>query len=166
MAGSRRFCVMDNTTENYIIHIIHKISPYLERWWSDLMVFNFCFYLFNCICSGYLFAFEVSKSQKFPTGILQTNDGWSLFLSPIFSMIGHTDFMSLIQAQRIKQVVVVTVLMDGDHLYIKSPGWARVSLLYANSMLNACWSDSRQGRGFPHPCDQFCPSALPFPLSC
>ena len=52
------------------------------------------------------FAFEISKTQQFPNGILKTNDGWSLFLSPIFSMIGQSDMMNLINAQRIMSVVI------------------------------------------------------------
>jgi len=52
------------------------------------------------------FAFDVSKTQQFPTGILKTNDGWSLFLSPIFSMIGNSDMMTLINAQRITSIVI------------------------------------------------------------
>ena len=55
------------------------------------------------------FAFEVSKTQKFPTGILHTNDGWPLFLSPIFSIIGNSDFMSLVHAQRITSIVISTL---------------------------------------------------------
>ena len=55
------------------------------------------------------FAFEVSKTQKFPTGILHTNDGWPLFLSPIFSIIGNSDFMSLVHAQRITSMVLSTL---------------------------------------------------------
>ena len=52
------------------------------------------------------FAFEISKTQQFPNGILKTNDGWSLLLSPIFSMIGQSDMMNLINAQRIMSVVI------------------------------------------------------------
>ena len=50
------------------------------------------------------FAFEVSKSHNFPVGILHTNDGWPLFLSPIFSLIGHSDMMTLINVQRIASI--------------------------------------------------------------
>jgi len=52
------------------------------------------------------FAFEVSKNQKFPFGILQTNDGWPILLSPIFTIIGQSDMMNLINAQRITSVVI------------------------------------------------------------
>ena len=52
------------------------------------------------------FAFEISKTQKFPTGILGTNDGWPLFLSPIFSVIGQSDMMTLINAQRVTSIVI------------------------------------------------------------
>ena len=52
------------------------------------------------------FAFEISKTQKFPTGILGTNDGWPLFLSPIFSVIGQSDLMTLINAQRVTSIVI------------------------------------------------------------
>ena len=56
---------------------------------------------------GYFsFAFEISKTQEFPTGILATNDGWSLFLSPIFTMIGQSDMMNLINAQRITSILL------------------------------------------------------------
>ena len=65
------------------------------------------------------FAFEVSKSQKFPIGILQTNDGWPLFLSPIFSMIGHTDFMSLIHAQRITGITISTLTIISVYVLSK-----------------------------------------------
>ena len=50
------------------------------------------------------FAFEVSKSHNFPVGILHTNDGWPLFLSPIFSLIGHSDMMTLFNVQRITSI--------------------------------------------------------------
>ncbi len=79
----------------------------------------------------FTFAFEVSKSQKFPTGILQTNDGWSLFLSPIFSMIGHTDFMSLIQAQRITSVVISTLTAIPVYILVKKFARPKYALIGA-----------------------------------
>ena len=59
---------------------------------------------------GYFaFAFEISKTHQFPAGILITNDGWSLFLSPIFSIIGQSDMMNLINAQRITSIVLSSI---------------------------------------------------------
>ena len=52
------------------------------------------------------FAFEVSKTHQYPVGIQTTNDGWPLFLSPIFSIIGQSDMMTLINAQRISSVII------------------------------------------------------------
>ena len=52
------------------------------------------------------FALETSKTFEFPNGILKTNDGWSLFLSPIFSIVGNSDMMSLVNAQRITSIVI------------------------------------------------------------
>lgn len=52
------------------------------------------------------FAFELSKHGKFPTGILGTNDGWSIFLSPFFTLVGLEDFMNLIYTQRIVSIVL------------------------------------------------------------
>ena len=51
------------------------------------------------------FAFETSKTHQFPSGILKTNDGWPLFLSPIFSIIGQSDMLTLINAQRITSIL-------------------------------------------------------------
>ena len=65
------------------------------------------------------FAFEVSKTQKFPTGILHTNDGWPLFLSPIFSIIGNSDFMSLVHAQRITSIVISTLTIIPVYILAK-----------------------------------------------
>ena len=55
------------------------------------------------------FAVELSKNRVFPYGILPTNDGWSLFLSPFFSLIGLDNFMNLIYTQRILSVVISTI---------------------------------------------------------
>jgi len=52
------------------------------------------------------FAFEVSKTHQYPIGIQTTNDGWPLFLSPIFSIIGQSDMMNLINAQRITSIII------------------------------------------------------------
>jgi len=65
------------------------------------------------------FAFEISKTQKFPTGILHTNDGWPLFLSPIFSIIGNSDFMSLVHAQRITSIVISTLTIIPVYILTK-----------------------------------------------
>ncbi len=54
----------------------------------------------------FTFAFETSKTYQFPTGILKTNDGWPLFLSPIFSIIGTSDMMTLVNAQRVTSVII------------------------------------------------------------
>jgi len=55
------------------------------------------------------FAFEISKTHQYPVGILKTNDGWSLFLSPIFSIIGQSDMMTLINVQRISSVIISSI---------------------------------------------------------
>ena len=55
------------------------------------------------------FAVELSKNGIFPAGILHTNDGWSIFLSPFFSIIGLNDFMNLIYTQRILSIVISTI---------------------------------------------------------
>ena len=65
------------------------------------------------------FAFEISKTQQFPTGILKTNDGWSLFLSPIFSIIGHSDMMNLINAQRITGIIISSLTIIPVYLLCK-----------------------------------------------
>jgi len=57
------------------------------------------------------FAFEISKTNQFPVGIQKTNDGWPLFLSPIFSIIGHSDMMTLINAQRITSVIISSLTL-------------------------------------------------------
>ena len=67
----------------------------------------------------FLFAFEISKTQQFPTGILKTNDGWSLFLSPIFSIIGHSDMMNLINAQRITGIIISSLTIIPVYLLCK-----------------------------------------------
>ena len=67
----------------------------------------------------FLFAFEISKTQQFPTGILKTNDGWSLFLSPIFSIIGQSDMMNLINAQRITSIVISSLTVIPVYLLCK-----------------------------------------------
>tara|TARA_Y100000590_G_scaffold401389_1_gene486210 strand:+ start:7687 stop:9237 length:1551 start_codon:yes stop_codon:yes gene_type:complete len=54
----------------------------------------------------FTFAIEISKTNQFPTGILKTSDGWSLLLSPIFSIIGTTDIMTLVNAQRITSIII------------------------------------------------------------
>ena len=67
----------------------------------------------------FLFAFEISKTQQFPTGILKTNNGWSLFLSPIFSIIGQSDMMNLINAQRITSIVISSLTVIPVYLLCK-----------------------------------------------
>ena len=52
------------------------------------------------------FAFELSKNGKFPSGILDTNDGWPIFLSPFFTLVGLEDFMNLVYTQRIVSIVL------------------------------------------------------------
>ena len=54
----------------------------------------------------FTFAVEISKTNQFPTGILKTSDGWPLLLSPIFSIIGTTDIMTLVNAQRITSIII------------------------------------------------------------
>ena len=36
----------------------------------------------------YAFGYEIAISQNYPLGILGTNDGWSIFLSPFFALLG------------------------------------------------------------------------------
>jgi len=55
------------------------------------------------------FAFEFSKNGIYPNGILHTNDGWSIFLSPFFSIVGSSDFMNLIYTQRIVSIILSTM---------------------------------------------------------
>ena len=57
----------------------------------------------------FYFAAELSKNGVFPNGILHTNDGWSIFLSPFFSLIGLNDFMNLIYLQRILSIIISTI---------------------------------------------------------
>ena len=53
-----------------------------------------------------IFALETSKTNQFPIGILKTNDGWPLFLSPLFSIIETSDIMTFVNVQRITSIVV------------------------------------------------------------
>ena len=78
------------------------------------------------------FAFEISKSQKFPIGILHTNDGWSLFLSPIFSLIGNSDMMTLINAQRITSIFISSLTIIPVYFLCKKFASPKISLIGAS----------------------------------
>ena len=54
----------------------------------------------------FTFAVEISKTNQFPTGIVKTSDGWPLLLSPIFSIIGTNDIMTLVNVQRITSIII------------------------------------------------------------
>ena len=60
----------------------------------------------------YSFGYEIALSKSFPVGILGTNDGWALFLSPFFMLFNNTDFMTLNLIQRSFSIVlsVITVI--------------------------------------------------------
>tara|TARA_B100000029_G_scaffold476258_1_gene520256 strand:+ start:3744 stop:5297 length:1554 start_codon:yes stop_codon:yes gene_type:complete len=77
------------------------------------------------------FAFEVSKNQQFPEGILKTNDGWPLFLSPLFSLIGHYDMMTLINAQRITSIIISSITVIPIYFLCKKIVSSRYALVGA-----------------------------------
>ena len=56
----------------------------------------------------YVFGYEIAISQNYPLGILETNDGWSIFLSPFFTIFHNTDFMTLNFVQRILSIIIST----------------------------------------------------------
>ena len=56
----------------------------------------------------YAFGYEIAISQNYPLGILETNDGWSIFLSPFFTIFHNTDFMTLNFVQRILSIIIST----------------------------------------------------------
>lgn len=75
------------------------------------------------------FGIELSKTWTFPIGILNTNDGWSIFLSPIFSIIGYSDFMNLIYSQRLTSVILSSLTIIPIYLLCRQFTSSNFSLI-------------------------------------
>lgn len=54
----------------------------------------------------FMFAISIIQNERFPTGILMTNDGWSVFLSGFFYLFNQNDMFFLMNVQRCISIAI------------------------------------------------------------
>lgn len=54
----------------------------------------------------FMFAASIAQNGEFPTGILMTNDGWSIFLSIFFYFFNQNDMFFLMDVQRYVSIII------------------------------------------------------------
>lgn len=54
----------------------------------------------------FMFAVSIAQNGEIPTGILMTNDGWSIFLSGFFYLFGQNDMFFLMGVQRYISIMI------------------------------------------------------------
>lgn len=67
----------------------------------------------------FIFAYDFAKTGIMPSSILETNDGWSMFLSFIFKIIGLDDFNLLNSTQRVTSIVLSSLTIIPIYLICK-----------------------------------------------
>ena len=82
-----------------------------------------------------IFALETSKTNQFPIGILKTNDGWPLFLSPLFSIIETSDIMTFVNVQRITSIVISSLTIIPIYFLCKKFVSSKYAIIGAGSVV-------------------------------
>ena len=65
------------------------------------------------------FAVVFSSTGNYPIGILPTNDGWSIFLSPFFYFIGNENLMNLVNTQRLLSSIISSLTIIPIYFLLK-----------------------------------------------
>ena len=83
----------------------------------------------------FAYAVAMSREGMFPNGYLQTNIGWSSFLSIIFSFFKESEMLELMNIQRILNTVISVLAIIPIYLLVKTFFRKEIALLGATLFL-------------------------------